>query len=197
MQGNKQFSTKIILRCLNNLKADPSLINDILNENEVLFGEYKDVSEKVFSIIPKWKYWAYLELIKYDKTSTTSEIAQKLDITIDELEEVKKVLAANGLINLENKTSSNNKMINIDSNFDLTSDLQKEISHLSINALDDVEKDYRYHGSMIFAVDKSSIKELKKRLADLQIEFCSKATKNGRPNEVYAFSSSLFPLTND
>ena len=195
MQGNMQFSLKIILRCLKNLEADADLINQVLDEYEKFFGDHKIISKDTYLNIPNWKYWAYLELLKLKNIGLSGQVLTKLNVTNNELAHIKDVLLANGLTSLDRRKSYNNKLVNIESSIDITTDLQKDVLEMAVSALLNVEKEYRYHGSMFFTVDKNSIKDLKQGLVDLQLEFSQKAARKGVPSDVYAFMVTLFPLT--
>ncbi len=195
LRKEKRFSTDIVLRCLENLGAPKELIKDIKNEENQLLGDYLEITEGTFCKLPQWKFWAYLELQKTTHRVTDEVAAKKLNTSVDEVLIMKELLISNRLLDASGDLATNNKFINIDSKIDITSKLQEEIGNISLLALKNIRKEFRYHGTILFAVNKESILQLKEKLADLQIEFCAKAVTKGEINEVYAFTSSLVPLT--
>ena len=150
-----------------------------------------------------WWYDAIIELIHTKGFIPKEEfVAARLGITIDEAKQSIARLVSLGLIKImPNKSwvaSNENTIIYGEEQTNLAFlKLQRQLLDKAIDALERVAKKHRQQSSMLMAINKKDLPEVRKRIKDFHHDLCKFLERpNREADEVYQLVTTIFPLTN-
>jgi uncharacterized protein (TIGR02147 family) len=199
LKGDREFSWPTIEQCLQKLSAPNEVINRFKEEREILFSDYTELEEDHFAALADWKYWAILEYLKMDKSPSDCKLAERFHIEVEEVEKILLKLSKLGFIRKDDEEykllKPNNTWVDNAKTSCARKELQRKLAKLSQAAIDEVEVDSRYHGSLTVAIDKDKLPLIKEKISAFQAEIGQFLQKKSNLNEVYQLTISFFPLT--
>lgn len=199
LKGDREFSWPTIEQCLQKLSASEEVINRFKEEREILFSDYSELEEDMFAALADWKYWAILEYLKMDKAPSDNKLAERFHLELEEVEKIISKLIKLGFIRKDPQEykllKPNNTWVDNVKTSCARKELQKKLSKLSLAAIDEVEVDSRYHGSLTVAIDKDKLPLVKEKISAFQADIGQFLQKKSNLNEVYQLTISFFPLT--
>lgn len=202
LAGKKTMSLRSKLECLRKLGATNNEVDSLIDGRLPVGFNYRLIEEDIFTSMKDWWHFAILELIKTENFVPSVEyIAKRFGLSVETVEDAISRLFIHGfLIDDENGwalSSPDNTWSSLSSTSDARRALQRSYLDLSLSALNEVPVDYREHGSLTVAIDKTKLPEFKKAITDFR-RALGNIFQNGEPlNEVYQLTVSFFPLTKD
>lgn len=176
-------------------------------ETERYCGEqqtgYVDLRDEAFASISEWYYDAILVLSEIDGfVVKPKEIARALEISplqaklaLETLLRLK-LLEKTGEGSLKPTHVNTTNLLAADYTSTANRKHQQDLLNKSIAAIDAIPRDQRDHTSMVFAMDKNDLPEIKKLIARFRRELDKFAGRPGaRREEVFQLQVSLFPLS--
>jgi uncharacterized protein (TIGR02147 family) len=164
-------------------------------------SSFTELPDDQFEMISGWQHFAIIELLKINKCKYNDEsIAQKLGLHPQEVRtSMERLERLNILKVLPNKKVIINQMMTDWSNNVQTTTarklLQKSLVQKSLNAIDEVDFDFRENGSLTMAINKKKIPLFKKRLNEFRKALAEEFKNDSGADEVYQLTTALFPLT--
>jgi len=158
---------------------------------------FRTLQEARFQVVADWYHFAILHLMETEGFRWETEfIAKRLSITVPE---VKKAVAALEQTKMIERTKDGYRRIE---EFQQTEDVPSRairMHHLQLiqkaaAAVEDQTIEERDFASVVVAVDRTRLPELKERLREFREEFCVQANK-GDLGDVYALNLHFFKIT--
>ena len=208
--GKRQASTKVITSTCGILGASPQQQENFINNAKSKFKRSKTsvtgadrsfelLAEAAFAVISDWYHIALLELINIDGfDQRPSWCARTLGISTTEAQ-----IAIDRLVRLEllrfedGQLVRTNKLI---TNFSpgMTSPahkvLQRQILHMAVEAIDNVESENKDITAMTMAIDVQKIPEARKLIAKFRRDLCA-YLEDGEQTRVYQLAVQLYPIS--
>lgn len=200
----KSLATKMAAKLLDTEEERLDFIDSILNYKKISDRKTQDAklidpdqSMDMFLVISQWEFFAILNVIGLKKFDHSYDfIADSLGISLRRVVECMDILKRSGLIEIKNqKIQRTNKKIVTPNN--LTKRALK-IAHLEeldlAKAKINLPIERRYYQSSVIKVAEKDLSKIKKLVDKFMLDL-DKITDNSVAEEVYLFSSQLFPLT--
>lgn len=198
-KADRQFNVVTMNHCLNRLKAPEAVQTQLNTVHDTLRGDYQRLEEVMLEMMSSWKYWAVLEYLKINDSHDVGRMAEYFHFNIRETEELLEKLVFLGFIRqIENKyqlLKPNNKWSDKSRTSEARKQLQKNLTSLSLDAIDKFTVEDRYHGSLTVAIPRKKLPEIKERISLFQEELGHFIQKDGGLEDVYQLTVSFFPLS--
>lgn len=162
---------------------------------------YKSLAEDSFKIISDWHHFAILELTKVEGfRPDTAWIAKSLGLPKAEASEAINRLKRIGFLNESEGQlkDTSGDVTTVDHQFTNVAfkNLQRQVLHQAMQALDNTALDQRDQSSMTMAIDSTKLPQAKTMIKKFRRDL-SAFLENGKQRDaVYQLSVSLFPMTN-
>jgi len=205
MSGKRRVTKKSVIKLSAQLKLNDYLISHFVSQvgsSEKPLDNYQVLTIDNFKYISEWYHDAILELTRtvYFKNDV-QWISQTLGISITETRS-----AIDRLKKLELAEEKNGQLIDLSQNNttnisnDLTSSAlrehQEQVLNLSKSALNDLSRSHRDHTSITVAMQEKDLAEVKVKIKKFRHELIKFIQRKGvKPDSVFQFSFSTFPLT--
>lgn len=196
LRRQRNFSFPMWEKCLLKLDLD-------LDQRENLYkgwdAEFKPqgVCESNLQTMNSWKCWAILEFLKVNNHSSHSEISKNLGIHTGEVKKIITYMIEHGFLEFNDGQFTllrpDNQWFSQNTTSEERRDLQKQFLKRSIDSIDSVSLDKRFHGSLTMAINPKDIPKLKEKMEKI-IKKLGKFANNVGAEEVYQVTVSLFPL---
>ncbi len=197
LNGSRLPSTNLIQKTNRRLKSDMLQAEKKAPQTADLYTRIEDT----FHLIADWYHFALIELIRTDNFVPDEKwICRRLGINQTQLQLAVSRLVRVGLLEIQNKkwilkTDSLSWTNNLRTS-EARRMLQKQISLMSHMAIDEVDFNLRDHSSLTIALDPDLIPELKQRLTQFRQSLDQLIQeKSTQPREVYQFTFSMFPVS--
>lgn len=204
LRGKRPLTAKLVQRFSNRLNLSPEDLSHITSTAEKgSKANYEIMTFEMFQMLSEWHYDAICELVKLDGFRNDSKwISAQLNVDVTKvniaIERLLKYdfLSKDEFNNLHLEKADND--LHVDDFTDVAlRKLQEKALELSKDAINSVNIESRFHGTMTMAIDQKKLPEAKKELRKFKQKFCTKIqNKSDSCNAVYQLQLSFFPLTN-
>ncbi len=208
LNGKRPVTNKMKYRLGLALKLNLTNLDQIKTNRELLANyqgvvEYKQLDIDSFEILSRPFYFAVLELFElHDFQEDIKWMAKKLSLSNFEVKDALERLLRVGFLE---KLACGRIILKDDSYFTtslipgLTDEsrkrMQKNISALSIESIDQVSIENREHTSVTFAINKSDLNKAREITNQFRADMAKLFNKNNKKTDVYQLHIGLFPLT--
>ena len=166
-------------------------------------GEYDQLSMDVFEVSSDWHYFAILELMLLKNFRPDPKwVAKSLSLKVSVVDEAIERLVRMGFLAIDDKdgtwidkTSGSTTTIGHEFITAAHKKLQKQILEKAIDAVDMIDADRRDQTAMTVATNSKRLTEAKKMITKFRRKLCAFLEQDVERDQVYQFSISLFPLT--
>jgi uncharacterized protein (TIGR02147 family) len=152
-----------------------------------------------FSIISDWYHFAILSLVKLPNAESDSRwIARQIGINpVEARLAVERLLRVGLLVEKNGKWKRSKTAIQIDNRQSTTATrkFQTQLTHRSLESLENDSLDRRDHTSVTFPMDAKSMGKARDRITKFRHELCAEFESIGNDSDVYTMTVQLFPLT--
>lgn len=203
LRGKRKLTKSTVVKFSQALGLSPVELSQFEINNNKLPIKFQQLSIDSFIAISDWYHDAILELTRlpYFKPDT-SWIALVLGISVNEVNAAVDRLKRLDLLKVDEQGmwfdisgDNTNDYIGDFTNSALKK-YQKQILEKALIALDEVPRDLRDHTSIMFTINKSDLKEAKKKIKEFRNEMNAFFKRNKKSSdEVYQLAVSLFPIT--
>lgn len=195
----RNFTWPTINRCLERLSAPEEVIQQFREDRFVLASDYTDIEEDQLNLLADWKCWATIEYLKIDPLATSKSIAAYFNISEEDVKDGIARMMRLGFLSEKDGVYKilrpNNSWYNNEKTSIARRELQKDLLTLSMKALNDVDVEQRYHGSLTVAIDKNKLPEIKEKFNTFQSDIGKYLQKSHDLTDVYQLTLSFFPLS--
>lgn len=192
----RNFSFTTWDKCLTKLEVDPS-IKDKIYQDWDKENAPEGVCDNNLQLLNSWKCWAVIEFLKVNSFSSHKQIADNLGIQIDEVNEIVSYLIEQKFLSKEEGEyvllRPDNQWFSKTNTSADRRQLQKQFLKISMDSIDVVPLDKRFHGSLTMAIDPRDLPKLNEQMEKV-IRKLGKYANKGSAKEVYQVTVSLFPL---
>lgn len=204
LSGNRKLTENSIIKLSRALKLSDEQVSQFVQSQTNPMTEHQNLTLDTFTAIAEWHHDAILELTHVQNFKPDIKwISTKLGITSNKCRTAIERLQRLELLDIQDtrwKDCSRNNTTNITN--DLSSAalrrLQLKILELSQEALTKLPRTQRDHTSLVIAMQTSDLAEVKKRIKDFRYELVNYIErKKAKPDAVFQFAFSVFPLTKD
>ena len=153
-----------------------------------------------FAIISDWYHYAILELIKLKHFKADARwIAKTLNLPVSAVKIATERLERVGLLHIEKKQWKLKNLSNTMTGYSHTTaaakQLQKQVCHMSLQALEEIPFQYRSHSSMTMAIDSEQLSLAKNYIQDFRRKLSHLLQRSKKLDHVYQLGISFYPLT--
>ncbi|MBT4760060.1 MAG: TIGR02147 family protein [Bdellovibrionaceae bacterium] len=156
-----------------------------------------------FKVVSSWYHYAILQLLKtLDFKNDDKWMAERLNLTEKEVGLAIQRLIRIGLLSLnkqnqlEDNSDGNTSHLKTSFTNEYMRNFQIEALELGIEAIENVDLDFRDNTTMTFAINKKSMAIAKKEIAKFRRKLTRVLELHSQADEVYQLAISLTPLTN-
>jgi len=207
MHGKRPLGENLIRRLANELGLSPLECEHFISKQDPINSispseKYLQLTMDNFRLKSDWYHYAILELMELKNFKSDCKwVARRLGMPVAEVQEALERLVRLGLVEIDNqglwKDSSGGQTTTVTGNFTNSAlkKLQKEFLQKAVEAIDNIEINYRDQSSVTFSANKKKITEAKEVVKDFRRKLATLMTSVDEKDEVYNLTISLFPLT--
>lgn len=207
LAGKRTLTKAAIVKLSKALNLSSKQIDQFLHFHEStsqnsVMTEHQILTIETFTAISEWHYAAILELTHVTNFQPEIKwISASLGITIAEARDAVDRLVRLELLEINGDKwidTSRNITTNLTNNFTSAAlrQLQSKILKLSHDALENLPRTQRDHTSLTVAMQTRDLDEVKERIKKFRFELVNFIErKKTKPDAVYQFAFSVFPLT--
>ena len=209
LSGKRKIGPKLIRKLGKQIGLDEQLIGyfivrefgDTSAPSSVQSKQFAALPIDVFSTISDWYHYAILELMYVPSFRQSPRwIAKALGLTTNEVEIAVHRLKRVGLLEIVDgkwNEPKGDKLTTLgpQATSFAAKEMQKSLLQKALEAIEAVPIELRENSSMTMAIDTKKISAAKEKIKLFRREMSHFLARGGEPNDVYALTISLFPLT--
>ena len=199
LNGKRPITRKLFKKISAKLSLSPMEIRGFLGESGSE-APFQVLEEDSYHLLSQWYYDAILELVQVEGFSPDLNwIANQLGINISEVKIAIERLQRCRLLSISPdgswKVEQNTDIHLNNSTTKALKQLQGQILNKSLDAIEKVPIERRFHSSMTMAINKEDLEEAKEYLREFRQQFCQKFQTNKKLTSVYQLSMGFIPTS--